>query len=88
MRYVYIIGSEVVDVVKVDPYSVFSEEYAAKFIEAPDEVTTLYTFDGVNFIPPPVQEPIDTTSPVQPTKEELLAQINALMQQVQQLTEL
>jgi hypothetical protein len=86
--YAYVIDNKVFDVVKVDPYSVFNEEYASKFIEAPDDVSTLYTFDGVNFIPPPVQEPIDTTSPVQPTKEELLAQINSLMQQVQQLSEL
>lgn len=40
-----------------------------------------WTFDGTNFAPPLEPEPI--VAPTEPTKEELLAQINALAAQVQ-----
>lgn len=53
----------VIDRVRGDPKLIFIPEYAAKFIEAPDDVDHEWTFDGTTFSPPP-----------QPSAEELAAQ--------------
>jgi len=50
----------VIDRVRGDPKLIFIPEYAAKFIEAPDDVNHGWTYDGTTFTPPP-----------QPSAEEL-----------------
>jgi hypothetical protein len=42
-----------------------------------------WTFDGTNFAPPP--EPTPIVAPAAPTKEELLAQLQAIQAQIQAL---
>lgn len=63
MSWAYVKEGVVVDRVRVDPITIFRADYAALFILAPDDVDHGWTFDGVNFAPPP-----------QPSAEELLAQ--------------
>lgn len=82
MWYVLIVNNIVDHVVKVDPYSIFAPDFAERFITAPEGTETGYSYDGINFTPPIHLEP----SLITPTKEELLAQIALLTQQVQQLT--
>jgi len=83
MRFAYINNGVVYDSIMVRPESVFNAQYAALFVEVPDEVRSGWTFDGTNFAPPPEPEPIP--APAEPTKEELLAQINAIAAQIQAL---
>ncbi|MDL5036861.1 hypothetical protein QRD40_10935 [Comamonas sp. Y6] len=54
MRYAYIESGVVVEVARVDPFSIFFEGYASKFVEVPDNVEPGYlsTVDG--YIPAPV----------------------------------
>lgn len=52
MVYVYTENNLVIDIVKVDPFTVFSAEYAAKFIPAPDNVEYMWSYDGSAFHPP------------------------------------
>lgn len=66
MSWAYIKDGIVVDRVRVDPVTIFRADYAALFIPAPDDVDHGWTFDGVNFAPPP-----------KPSPEELLAQLIA-----------
>lgn len=69
---------------------VANPDYASEqgWVLLPEGVSIGWSYINGNFIDErPVQEPIDVT-PVQPTKEELLAQITLLTQQVQQLSEL
>lgn len=84
MRFAYINNGIVYDSIMVRPESVFNAAYASQFVEVPEEVRSGWTFDGTNFAPPP--EPESMPSPAAPTKEELLAQINALTAQIQALT--
>lgn len=85
MVYVYVENGKVKDRVRVDPYEIFTAEYAAKFMGVADEVDFEWTFDGERFSPPvPVVLP-EPTPPVAPTKEELLAQLQALQAQIQAL---
>lgn len=53
MKYVYIETTKVKDIVRVNPYGIFKEDYASKFIEAPDDVEHGWLFDGNEFSPPP-----------------------------------
>lgn len=83
MRFAYINNGIVYDSIMVRPESVFNADYAAQFIEVPDDVRSGWTFDGTNFAPPPEPEPI--ASPAEPTKEELLSQLQALQAQISAL---
>lgn len=66
MHYVYLTNNIVTDQCQVDPVTVFSPEYAAGFIEAPDEVTFGWSLvDGV------------WTAPPEPTPEQIQAQNKA-----------
>jgi hypothetical protein len=80
MRFAYINNGVVYDSIMVRPESVFGEHYASQFIEVPEEVRSGWTFDGTNFAPPPDPEP--TVTPAEPTKEELLAQLQAIQAQI------
>lgn len=84
MKYVFVKDGVVVDRFRVHPSTVVASEYAAQFIEAPDEVDHFWTYDGVTFSPPPARPEVVT--PPAPTKEELLAQLQALQAQIQALT--
>ena len=53
MHYVYLENSIVDDQAQVDPFVIFSKEYAAKFIEAPDEVTFGWKKEDGEWIAPP-----------------------------------
>lgn len=83
MRFAYINNGVVYDSIMVRPESVFGEHYASQFVEVPEEVRSGWTFDGTNFAPPPEPEP--TVTPAEPTKEELLVQLNELSAQIQAL---
>lgn len=54
MKYAYIQNSVVVDLVQVQPGGIFSPEYAAQFIEVPDDVEIGYLRDGEKFIAPQI----------------------------------
>lgn len=84
MRFAYINNGMVYDSIEVRPESIFYPSYASQFIEVPDEVRSGWTFDGNNFSAPPAPEPF--VRPTEPTKEELLAQLQALQAQIQALT--
>jgi len=83
MRFAYINNGMVFDSIEVRPETIFYPAYAALFIEVPDEVRSGWSFDGTTFAPPPV--PASIPEPAAPTKEELLAQLNALSAQIQSL---
>ncbi len=63
MAWAYVENGVVIDRVRVPPENVFTAEYAAKFIEAPDGVEHNWTYNGVEFVPPSL-----------PSSEELKAQ--------------
>jgi hypothetical protein len=83
MRFAYIENGIVYDCYEVRPETIFNPAYAALFVEVPDEVRSGWTFDGTNFTAPPIPEP--PTVPAAPTKEELLAQLQAIQAQIQAL---
>ena len=83
MRFAYIENGIVYDSIMVRPESIFNASYASQFVEVPEEVRSGWTFDGTNFAPPPEPEPI--VAPAAPTKEELLAQLQAIQAQIQAL---
>ena len=83
MRFAYINNGMVYDSVEVRPESVFNAGYAAQFVEVPDEVRSGWRFDGSNFIEPPPPAPIERLA--EPTKEELLAELQALTAKIQAL---
>jgi len=83
MRFAYIENGIVYDSIMVRPESVFNAQYAAQFVEVPEEVRSGWTFDGTNFAPPP--EPTPIVAPAEPTKEELLAQVQALTAKINAL---
>lgn len=58
MKYVYVTANVVTDVARVDPFSIFSEAYAAQFIEAPDEVEGGWLYDGETFTAAPPVDPV------------------------------
>lgn len=53
MKYVYLTNNIVTDQAQVDPFTIFYPEYAAKFIEAPDEVTHFWRLEDGQWVPPP-----------------------------------
>lgn len=85
MVYVYVENGKVRDRVRVNPYEIFTSEYAAKFMGVDDEVDFEWTYDGEQFSPPPPVVIPEPTPPATPTKEELLAQLQALQAQIQAL---
>lgn len=85
MIYVYIKNGVVVDKAQIPPEKVFYQPYASQFIEASDEVTHGWLYDGTTFTAPPPPIVPEVVTPPAPTKEELLAQINALAAQIQAL---
>jgi hypothetical protein len=80
MAWALIKNGVVVDRYRVHPTSILTEEYAAGFIEAPDDVDHGWLFDGETFTSPPEPEPAPAPPP--PTKEELLTQLQALQAQI------
>jgi hypothetical protein len=66
MAWAYIKDGMVVDFVRVEPNKVFLSEYAAKFIEAPDDVDNGWTYDGTTF-----------KAPSQPSADELVIKASA-----------
>jgi hypothetical protein len=85
MIYVYLQHGVVVDKVRVPPETVFAAPYASEFIEAPDEVTHGWLYDGTTFTAPPAPIVPEVVAPAAPTKEELLAQLQAIQAQIQAL---
>jgi len=81
MKYAIIKDGKVVNTVLADP------EFAASqgWIECSEEAGIDWDYDGTSFIDnrPPFVAP---TEPTEPTREELLAQLQALSQQIQALT--
>ena len=79
MRYAVIQNGVVANIVVSDA------EFAATqgWVACPDEVGIGWAFDGVNTSPPP-EMPAPEPLPA-PTKEQLLAQLNALSAQIQAL---
>lgn len=57
MIYVFLANNTVTDVARVDPFGIFNAGYAAQFVQAPDEVTHGWTFDGSNWTAPPAPPP-------------------------------
>ena len=53
MHYVYLTDNVVTDQAQIDPYIIFSPEYASQFIEAPDEVTFEWSQIDGNWVAPP-----------------------------------
>ena len=53
MHYVYLTDSIVTDQAQVDPFTIFAPGYAEGFIEAADEVTFGWIYEGGQFVPPP-----------------------------------
>jgi hypothetical protein len=83
MKYVFLKNGVVVDRFQIHPSKVVIPEYAAQFIEAPDEVDHQWTYDGVTFSPPaPAPEVV---TPPAPTKEELLAELQTLTAKINAL---
>jgi hypothetical protein len=82
MKYVFITNGVVTDLAQIDPFKVFQADYAKQFIEAPDEVTHWWTYDGTTFSAPVIVEP---TAPPAPTKEELMAELAALTTKINAL---
>ena len=85
MNYVYIQNGVVVDKAQIPPEKVFYQPYASQFIEAPDEVTHGWLYDGTTFTAPPEPTVPEVVTPTAPTKEELLAQLQALQTQITSL---
>jgi len=85
MIYVYVKNGVVVDKAQIPPEKVFSLPYASQFIEAPDEVTHGWLYDGTTFTAPAAPIVPEVVTPPAPTKEELLAQLNAIAAQIQAL---
>lgn len=82
MKYVFVKNGVVADVAQVNPATIFQENYAKQFIEAPDEVTHWWTYaDGV-FTAPVIVEP---ATPAEPTKEQLMEELAALTLKIQAL---
>jgi hypothetical protein len=59
MHYVYLTNNIVTDQAQIDPYKVFSAEYASQFLEAPDEVTFGWSLVDGTWTPPPAPTPED-----------------------------
>ena len=85
MIYVYVENGVVKDKARVLPETIFAAPYASQFIQAPEEVTRGWLYDGTTFTAPPAPIVPEIVTPLAPTKEELLAQVQALTAQIQAL---
>lgn len=73
MHYVYLTQDIVTDQCQIDPYSVFTSEYASQFIEAPDEVTFNWSLvNGEWVAPTPAPQP----SQQETNKKEAVQRLN------------
>jgi hypothetical protein len=84
MKWAYNNNGVLYDVVMTHPSILFPQGYADQFIEVPDEAISGWLWDGENVSAPPAPEPIPVPPP---TKEELLAQLQALQTQIIALEE-
>ena len=84
MKWAYNNNGVLYDVVMTHPSILFPQGYADQFIEVPDGAVNGWLWDGENVSEPPVPEPIPVPPP---TKEELLAQLQALQTQIEALGE-
>ena len=66
MHYVYLSKNKVTDQCQIDPYSVFSQNYASQFIEAPNNVTFGWELISGEWFAPP--------APPAPTPEQIQEQ--------------
>jgi hypothetical protein len=85
MIWAYVENGVVKDRVRVDPFTVFSAEYAGRFIQAPDDVDPGWLYNGVNFTALPAPVIPEIVTPPTPTKDELLAQLLAIQAQIEAL---
>ena len=86
--WVYIKDGVVVDVARVDPFTIFNPEYAKLFIASPENVHAGWIYDGTNFTEPPKppEQPLSPpTAPTTPTKEDLIAELAALTAKINSL---
>lgn len=67
MKYVYLTDNIVTDQAQVDPFSIFNADYAAQFIEAPDEVTHFWKLEDGQWVAP---------TPYTPTEAEITAAVS------------
>ena len=74
MHYVYLTNNIVTDQAQVDPFTIFSANYAEQFIEALDEVTFGWSYEDGEFIAPP---PIPIIIPVLTMRQARLALLDA-----------
>lgn len=84
MKWAYNNNGVLYDVVMTHPSILFPQSYADQFIEVPDEAVNGWLWDGENVSEPPAPEHIPVPPP---TKEELLAQLQALQAQIEALGE-
>lgn len=54
MKYAYIVSGVVNDTCQVDPFGIFSPDYAEQFVQAPDGVEPGWLFAGGSFTHPPI----------------------------------
>jgi hypothetical protein len=80
MRYAIVKDGKVVNVVEAEPEFALNQNW----VECP--VGTIgWDYDGVSFINN-LPEPVAPTQPAEPTKEELMQQLQALSERIQSLT--
>jgi hypothetical protein len=77
MRYAFVQNGVVQEAWSRDPVELFGPGYASQFVNCPDEVEQGWTFDGSNWTAP---SPLPQA--FKPTKEQLLAQLQALEAQI------
>jgi len=89
MRKAWIKNGYVQDIcpAEFDPVYAYGEEIGANYVtDVPDNVSNGWTFDGTNFAPPPefVIEQIVAT--IEPTKEQLLTELQILTAKINALS--
>ena len=84
MKYAFNNNGVLCDVVMTHPSILFPAAYAEQFIRVPDKAQNGWLWDGKKAVEPPAPEP---AAEPQPTKEDLLAQLQALQAQITALGE-
>lgn len=84
MKWAYNDNGILRDVVMTHPSILFAAWYAEKFIEVPDDAHNGWLWDG-EVATEPTPLPVPEIS--EPTKEELLAQLQALQEQIAAISE-
>jgi hypothetical protein len=85
MKWAYNDNGVLWDVVMTHPSILFPQGYADQFIEVPDEAFNGWLWDGETVTEPPAPE--FAPPPAPPSKEELLAQLQALQTQIEAIEE-